>query len=256
MKKTIVLIMAVILLAMSTGWCSASAEAADDPGRQALVDAVRQKIGAGGAAAPLPAESKADSFSDAVRAGREKAGIFQTTPPSAPPITAPVSKEDQQAALNEIRRLMERQKYYDAALAIDACRSDYPGTRNTCQELWDELADALKANRPATGSLERTIQYEGRNELRIHAESGDVVVNARDVNNGQYVRYYIRQGDSAVIYFPGGEYSFSVETGELWFDNVTGFGAFGETINADKNLIFNYKDDGNWATYTWYEYTI
>ena len=177
-------------------------------------------------------------------------------PASAPkPTSTPKPTADpSQAALKNIRSLLDQKKYYAAVQALDKCYENYPQAEGECDALLDKLLEAVAAKRPQTGELERTLQYQGRNELRIHAESGDVHITGRDKKTGQYVSYYIREGDSAVIYFPGGTYDLEVEVGNYWFDNVNGFGEYCDSDSTE--LDFKYKDDGTWTSYTWYEFTI
>ncbi len=153
-------------------------------------------------------------------------------------------------------RLLKAEKYYDAALLIYDCWNEYDELADKCDELWIRMEDALLEKRPETGPVERTIQYEGRNEIRFSAQSGDILLTCQDVKTKAYVRYYIRQGEQAVIYLPGGEYTMRVDIGTLWFDNVNGFGEFGESVTRDDNLEFEYSDDGSWVSYTWYEFAV
>ncbi len=158
--------------------------------------------------------------------------------------------------LTRAERLLKAEKYYDAALLIYDCWYEYDELEDECDELWIRIEDALLEKRPETGPVERTIQYEGRNEIRFSAQSGDVLLTCQDVKTKAYVRYYIRQGEQAVVYLPGGEYTMRVDIGTLWFDNVNGFGEFGESVTRDENLKFEYSDDGSWVSYTWYEFTV
>lgn len=169
---------------------------------------------------------------------------------AAAPPDAEIDRE-----LNEIRSLLDEGRLYKAALALEQYSIDYPEREEQYQPLLDELLERTRKNRPQTGVIERTIQFEGRNEFIVHAQSSDVLVIGRDVNNGQLVRYFIREGDSATIYFPGGKYILSVVGGTLWFDDLNGFGEFGTTILEETEVDMKYSDNGAWVTYSWYEYT-
>ena len=166
---------------------------------------------------------------------------------------APAAKAD--AELDTIRSLLDEGRLYKAALALEQYSIDHPDRETQYQPLLDELLEQVRKNRPQTGVIERTIQFEGRNEFTVHAQSSDVLVIGRDAKNGQLVRYFIREGDSATIYFPGGKYILSVVGGTLWFDDLNGFGEFGTTILEETEVDMKYSDNGAWVTYSWYEFT-
>lgn len=166
---------------------------------------------------------------------------------------APAAKTD--AELAAIRSLLDEGRLYKAAVALEQYSIDHPDRETQYQPLLDELLERTRKNRPQTGEIERTLQFEGRNEFIVHAQSSDVLVIGRDVNNGQLVRYFIREGDSATIYFPGGKYVLSVEGGSLWFDDLNGFGEFGTMILEETEVDMKYSDNGAWVTYSWYEFT-
>lgn len=159
------------------------------------------------------------------------------------------------AELDAIRSLLDEGRLYKAALALEQYSTDHPDRETQYQPLLDELLEQVKKNRPQTGVIERTIQFEGRNEFIVHAQSSDVLVIGRDAKNGQLVRYFIREGDSATIYFPGGKYILSVVGGTLWFDDLNGFGEFGTTILEETEVEMKYSDNGAWVTFSRFEFT-
>lgn len=118
---------------------------------------------------------------------------------------------------------------FNAALsALYKCvnNSPSPSTMRECETLLREIKEAVKENEPENGAtLERTFQYFGNCIIRITAENGPTVITVVDLDNpDDYVRYYIRKGETADVTVRGGNYKVSYQTGWLWIDNNIGFG--------------------------------
>ncbi len=126
------------------------------------------------------------------------------------------------------REAIKKNDYNAALTALNNCVNDSPSpsTMNECEKLLREIEDAVKENEPENGAtLERTFQYFGNCIIRITAENGPTVITVVDLDNpDDFVRYYIRKGETADVTVRGGSYKVSYQTGWLWIDDNIGFG--------------------------------
>ena len=148
---------------------------------------------------------------------------------------------------------MSRGDYYQAALIYQDCYNTYPDARGTCSRQLDAIRSQLRSIEPSTGELARTIQYQGRHEIHITASSGPVEATFTDVEDpGQYVRFYVRQGETSLIYLVNGTYRVSYKVGLCWFNDSIGFGDLCRSVTYDDYLEFHTKQDNAWITnYSW-----
>lgn len=75
-----------------------------------------------------------------------------------------------------------------------------------------------------------------------------------DTTSKDYVRAFLRKGDTLVINLTAGKYSISYTTGSTWYDSKTGFGSSGKEYPNLDSLDIKYTVEGGWITY--YTYTI
>ena len=160
------------------------------------------------------------------------------------------------AKLTKARGLINSAKYYNAAEMIEDCRVRYPQSGKDCDALWKELEAAAASQRPKTGELVRTVNVQGGNELRMSAKSANVEVLAVNVEKeSEYVRFFIRKGESINVYLPAGEYRLTFQEGDVWFSDGIGFGEFGSTGSFNDHIVFKYTEEGGWITYYYFEWT-
>ena len=121
-----------------------------------------------------------------------------------------------------------------------------------------QIKSTLKSGEPATGTeLERTFQYQGGGEYHVTAESGPVEVTVTDLDNSkQYVRFYVREGETGIIYLPAGRYSVSYNVGYIWFNDRIGFGDYCTNYTIDGELTYEVKSDNAWITNNVWESTL
>ena len=160
------------------------------------------------------------------------------------------------AALDSAQSYIRTGDYYRAARTIEDCRSKYPTSGADCNRMWKQLETAAASQMPPTGELERTIYVQGGNELRFSAKSGNVEVLAVNVKKeSEFVRFFIRKGDSTTVFLPGGEYRITFKIGDVWFSDEIGFGDYCSVGSFDENIEFKVTQAGNWVTYYYFEWT-
>ena len=175
-----------------------------------------------------------------------------TAKPAAPAATAAPAAPAAPAyadALEEIKAQIGNGEYYDAAKAVVACRETWPEASSECDELWQQIKDALADKRPETGLMERTYQYQGGNLVKISSEHGDIDLTITGKNKQGYARYYIREGESTEFYVPCYKFDVDYTEGEIWFDDEIGFGEFGEEGSYEDGLHFRYAEVPGWVIF-------
>ncbi|MBQ2960301.1 MAG: hypothetical protein IJE09_03635 [Oscillospiraceae bacterium] len=151
-------------------------------------------------------------------------------------------------------------KYHDAMSTLILWEAT--GLSDEDVELFDELYDEIvykcSDNEPKTGTeLERTFKYQGGGLLVANAESGPLEITVRDIEDeGQYVRFYVRQGETAEINIPAAEYEISFKIGLVWFDDNIGFGDVCYADSYDETFDFASSSDNAWITNTRWEITL
>ena len=195
---------------------------------------------------------------DVDAAGGAASGAAATPAPSetAEPTSSPKPTEnrgDWQEQLKRAEALIDSGSYYDAALVIAACEETYPGAQTECDELMERIKTALQDGEPKTGELERTFQYQGGNQVQLTALSGPLEVIIRDADkSSSFVRFYVRQYETSLIYLPAGTYTVSYKIGRVWFDDEIGFGELCSEGQYTGELEFKHSEDNAWITnYRW-----
>ena len=142
--------------------------------------------------------------------------------------------------------------YYEAMKIIDTCWTECPESTQAeeCDELALQIEEKLLANEPENGeTLERTFQYQGSCVLRTIAQSGPAEITVRDKENPEeFVRFYVREGESAEINLTGGLYVIEYKIGYLWFNDEIGFGEFCYEDRFDEDFDFDITQDNAWIS--------
>lgn len=180
-----------------------------------------------------------------------------TAKPTPEPTPEPTPDVETEAAavIDEARGLFDDEAYYEAALRVRDCQELYPDTEaaEAGNELMDEIAAALKDKEPKTGELERHFPFYGKNCVRATAQSFPFEMTIRDVEDeSQFVRFYVRQGDTSEIYLPSSHYHVLIKAGPVWFGDEIGFGELGESsdfggdtldmTSGEKNNIISWHE--------------
>ena len=125
-----------------------------------------------------------------------------------------------------------------AALAARDCAENYPSLWDECDEILEKIADKLKDKEPETGELERHFPFYGMNCVHATAESWPFEMTITDVENpSQFVRFYVRKGDTSEIYLPSSHYYVTISTGDIWFGDDIGFGELGEKPGVAQGVL-------------------
>jgi len=147
-------------------------------------------------------------------------------------------QDDAQEALAEVQAIFDGGEYYAAALAARDCAENYPDVWDECDEILEKIADKLKDKEPETGELERHFPFYGMNCVHATAESWPFEMTITDVENpSQFVRFYVRKGDTSEIYLPSSHYYVTIATGDIWFGDDIGFGELGESDDFDGDTL-------------------
>jgi len=147
-------------------------------------------------------------------------------------------QDDAQEVLAEVQAIFDGGEYYAAALAARDCAENYPTLWDECDEILEKIADKLKDKEPETGELERHFPFYGMNCVHATAESWPLEMTITDVDNpSQFVRFYVRKGDTSEIYLPSSHYYVTITTGDIWFGDEIGFGELGESDDFDGDTL-------------------
>lgn len=162
--------------------------------------------------------------------------------------------------IDNAKSYMASGDYHSAVGELIACEdaTEDSDVISTCENMLAQIKSTLKSGEPATGTeLERTFQYQGGGEYHVTAESGPVEVTVTDLDNSkQYVRFYVREGETAIIYLPAGRYSVSYNVGYIWFNDRIGFGDYCSTYSIDGEMTYEVKSDNAWITNNVWESTL
>lgn len=206
----------------------------------------------------------------------------ETTAPSEPPEASSVptsavaatavpetSEPEQSSAPTPLSAqeeyLAAAQKYFDEGeyyLAYDAAmNSQNEADADICErseELIEQIRDAVAENEPENGEeLERSFSVSGGGQLRISAQSGPLEMLVEDNDNPkQYVRFYVRHGETGNVYLPGGSYTVTCKLGNIWFDDETGFGEYYDYLALEDPLVFEFNMTGGWISNSIWSLTI
>ena len=162
--------------------------------------------------------------------------------------------------IDNAKSYMASGDYHSAVGELIACEdaTDDDSIISECEDMLVQIMSTLKSSEPATGAeLERTFQYQGGGEYHVTAESGPVEVTVTDLDNSvQHVRFYVREGETAIIYLPAGRYSVSYNVGYIWFNDRIGFGDYCTNYTIDGEMTYEVKSDNAWITNNVWESTL
>lgn len=162
--------------------------------------------------------------------------------------------------IDNAKSYMASGDYHSAVGELIACEdaTDDDSIISECEDMLAQIKSTLKSGEPATGTeLERTFQYQGGGEYHVTAESGPVEVTVTDLDNSvQHVRFYVREGETAIIYLPAGRYSVSYNVGYIWFNDRIGFGDYCSHYTIDGEMTYEVKSDNAWITNNVWESTL
>ena len=192
--------------------------------------------------------------------GEEEGSGVSAAPVSAAPTAAAATPEPSpettpepaDAYFETAQRQLLDGDYYGAVLTILDCGENAPGSEDdeSCSALLAEIVERLGADKPESGTeLSRTFLYQGGGLLRLKAESGPTEVLVTDVDDPtEYVRFYVREGETAEINLPASTYHVSYKIGILWFGDGIGFGELCEEGELDEDLPFKTSSDNAWIS--------
>lgn len=179
---------------------------------------------------------------------------------SSTPASVFSSASQSKQYIDNAKNYMASGDYHSAVGELIACEdaTEDSDVISTCENMLAQIKSTLKSGEPATGTeLERTFQYQGGGEYHVTAESGPVEVTVTDLDNSkQYVRFYVREGEKAIIYLPAGRYSVSYTIGYIWFNDRIGFGDYCSTYSIDGEMTYEVKSDNAWITNNVWESTL
>ena len=203
--------------------------------------------------------SGSGAASNASAASTPQATAKATAEPSLEPTPEPTPDPEAEAMvyIDEAKKLMGEENYYEAALRLVDCQKEYPDTEaaNLGGDLLDEIASILKPNEPKTGELERHFPFYGKNCVRATAETWPFEMTIRDVEDESlYVRFYVRQGETSEVYLPSSEYYCMIRQGPIWFNDETGFGDLGTSSNFGGDTL-KMTSGVNGNTFSWHEWS-
>lgn len=189
-------------------------------------------------------------------AGGSSASVFSSSSSSSSSSSASQSEQ----YLDNAKSYMASGDYHSAVGELIACEdaTDDSSVISECEDMLAQIKSTLKSSEPATGTeLERTFQYQGGGEYHVTAESGPVEVTVTDLDNSnQYVRFYVREGEKAIINLPAGRYSVSYDIGYIWFNDRIGFGDYCTNYTIDGEMTYEVKSDNAWITNNVWESTL
>ena len=195
----------------------------------------------------------------------ETAKVEETPAPTSEPVPDEPSQEAL-STLDGIRVMVDEGRCYEAFQAMLAFEetSQNEAELAACEELFAELDEDLKELEPESGTeLERGFSVQGGCVLEVSAFSGPVIVSVTDVDtetepglSPNYVRFYVRQGESGGTHIPAGTYRVRYQVGYRWFGESDGFGEYCTEGELPETLYFDFYMDGQWASNAKYSITI
>ena len=176
--------------------------------------------------------------------------------PSTPkPTTAPSQTTDAaEEHLANARRLVSKGDYYGAVTEIEKCYALDPDESiiDECEYVLLQVTSALKSGEPKTGTeLKRTFQFQGGSEIVVTAISGPMEMTVTNQSDpSKYVRFYIRQGETATIPLPSqAVYDVTGKIGIVWFGDSIGFGDYCENYDGGEiNCAYSADNAGIYNT--------
>lgn len=208
--------------------------------------------------APVQPQTTAEATAPAVTA---PAVTATAKPEAAEPeqSSAPVQLSAQEQLLANAQKYFDEGEYYLAYDAAVKCQNEADANLSArSEELIEQIKSAVSENEPKNGEeLERTFSVSGGGQLRVTAQSGPLEMLVEDNGNPkQYVRFYVRHGETGNIYLPSGSYTVTCKLGFIWFDDETGFGEYYDYLALEDPLIYEFNMTGGWVSNSIWSLTI
>lgn len=181
----------------------------------------------------------------------------ETAEPESVPATTPPSAQEE--CLAAAQKYFDEGEYYLAYDAAMKCRSEADAeVYGRSEALIEQIKSAVSENEPENSEeLERTFSVSGGGQLRVTAQSGPLEMLVEDNDNPkQYVRFYVRHGETGNIYLPSGSYTVTCRLGYIWFDDETGFGEYYDYLALEDPLVFEFSMTGGWISNSTWSLTI
>ena len=217
------------------------------------------------AATPVQTQTTAEASAPAVTPETEAVTAPAATETAEPETTEPEQSSAPTPLSAQEQQLANAQKYFDEGeyyLAYDAaikCQNEADAELcERSEELIEQIKSVVSANESENGEeLERTFSVSGGGQLRITAQSGPLEMLVTDNGNPkQYVRFYVRHGETGNIYLPSGSYTVTCKLGFIWFDDETGFGEYYDYLALEDPLIYEFNMTGGWVSNSIWSLTI
>lgn len=124
------------------------------------------------------------------------------------------------------------------------------GTNGRYDEVRNSVEVALAVRRPANGTVFSNSVGSDYCKFTVFASDSDACVKLVLKDNPKnYVMFYVRSGENATVYVPGGTYLVKYVTGPYWFNEVSMFGEWGTYAQADGDFTLNIRRDGGYVYY-------
>ena len=208
--------------------------------------------------APVQPQTTAEATAPAVTA---TAVTATAKPEAAEPeqSSAPVQLSAQEQLLANAQKYFDEGEYYLAYDAAVKCQNEADADLSArSEELIEQIKSAVSENEPENGEeLERTFSVSGGGQLRVTAQSGPLEMLVTDnVNPEQFVRFYVKHGETGNVYLPSGSYTVTCKLGFIWFDDETGFGEYYDYLALEEPLVYEFNMTGGWVSNSIWSLTI
>ena len=122
----------------------------------------------------------------------------------------------------------------------------------------DKIIKEIGEEEPSTGTeLVRTFQYQGGGKLIATAENNSALITVANTENpSEYLRFYVRKGETAEVSIPTGVYKITYTTGSVWYGIDSEFGSFGMDGYFEDVFEFTFYQDNAWISNTIWEITV
>ncbi len=209
------------------------------------------------AQAPTTTAAPAAATSAAPETTPASAVSETAVPETAEPESVPLSAGEKYLA--DAREYFDEGEYYLAYDAAVKCQNEADADLSArSEELIEQIKSAVSENEPENGEeLERTFSVSGGGQFRVTAQSGPLEMLVTDNGNPkQYVRFYVRHGETGNVYLPGGSYTVTCKLGYIWFDDETGFGEYYDYLALEEPLVYEFSMTGGWVSNSIWSLTI
>ena len=208
--------------------------------------------------APVQPQKTAEATAPAVTA---TAVTATAKPEAAEPeqSSAPVQLSAQEQLLANAQKYFDEGEYYLAYDAAVKSQNEADADLSArSEELIEQIKSAVSENEPENGEeLERTFSVSGGGQLRVTAQSGPLEMLVTDNGNPeQFVRFYVKHGETGNVYLPSGSYTVTCKLGFIWFDDETGFGEYYDYLALEEPLVYEFNMTGGWVSNSIWSLTI